>query len=652
MEATRETAAEYPAAAEVRVRSCSRVAPPDREAFHGGTHGRLYQTFGAHLTHQDGTAGTAFAVWAPNAELVSVIGDFNHWQPQRHRLQATGEDGIWEGFIPGLGPGELYKYHVASRYEHYRADRSDPFGFRHEAEPETASVIWDLGYTWNDAAWMTHRGRRGSTGSPVSIYEVHLGSWMRVPEEGNRWLTYLEAAPRLAEYAERMGFTHIEFLPLMRHPFYGSWGYLTTGYFAPSGRFGSPQQLMYMIDVLHQRGLGVILDWVPSHFPTDEHGLAYFDGTHLFEPADPRRQLQPVWNSYAFDYARPEVRSFLLSSALFWLTVYHADGLRVDGVAPMLYLDHGRSPGTWVPNARGGRENLEAIAFLRQLNESVQREAPDTVTIAEESDAWPMVSRPTHLGGLGFGYKWDLGFSHDTLGYFCQEPDRRKFHHRELTFRGLYAFTEQFILPASHDEVAPGHASLLARMPGDDWRKRANLRLFFAHLFLQPGKKLVFMGGEFGQWNAWNPETSLDWHLLATPEHAGIQQWVRDLNRLYRDQPALHVFDADAAGFQWVDCHDADQSTLSWLRWGPPPEPPLLAVLNFTPTARFNFRVGVPRGGFWRELVNSDAREYGGSGHGNFGGLEAAPLSWHGQPHALNLCLPPLAAVVFKPHPA
>jgi len=598
----------------------------------------------------NGAPGLVFSVWAPNARQVSVMGDFNGWHKSAHRLRAVGQSGIWSGFVPKLGKGITYKYHIVSHHGGYAVDKADPYGFRHETAPKTASVAWDLEYSWGDADWMRSRGGRQQLNSPISIYEVHLGSWMRVPEEGNRWLSCRELATRLADYVASHGFTHVELLPVMEHPFYGSWGYQTTGYFAPSGRYGSPQDLMFLIDTLHQRGIGVILDWVPSHFPTDEHGLAYFDGTHLYEHADMRKGYHPDWSSYIFNYGRHEVRSFLLSNAVFWLGQYHADGLRVDAVASMLYLDYSRKEGEWIPNQYGGRENLEAISFLREFNTTVYREFPDVQTYAEESTAWPLVSRPIYVGGLGFGFKWDMGFMHDTLTYFSKDSVHRKYHHNELTFRGMYAFAENFVLPFSHDEVVHGKGSLLRKMPGDDWQKFANLRLLLACQFFQPGKKLLFMGGEFGQWNEWYHEVSLDWHLVRDGNlHNGLQKLVGTLNWLYRNERALHEQDARPDGFRWVDCHNAEQSTLSWLRFGAKAEDVILVVFNFTPVPRHNFRVGVPRGGYWKELLNTDACDYGGSGLGNCGGVEAVPLAWHSQPDTLLITLPPLAAVAFRP---
>ena len=621
----------------------------DRHLWGEGTHSRAYRTMGAHLETVDGVEGTSFAVWAPNAERASVIADFNGWDKGAHPLHLLEGSGIWRGFVPGCAKGAVYKYHLRSRLGGYAVDKADPFGFMHEVPPGTTSVVWDLSYRWGDGAWMRSRRERNGLASPMSIYEVHLGSWRRVPEEGDRPLTYRETAPLLARYAEEMGFTHVELLPVTEHPFYGSWGYQPTGYFAPSSRYGTPQDLMSLVDTLHQRGIGVILDWVPSHFPTDEHGLAYFDGTHLFEHADRRQGHHPEWDSYIFNYGRNEVRSFLLSSAIFWLDAYHLDGLRVDGVASMLYLDYARRPGEWIPNQLGGRENLEAVAFLRRLNEVVYAEYPDVQTIAEESTSWPLVSRPTSLGGLGFGMKWDMGWMHDTLDYMGHDPLLRKVHHDELTFRMTYAFSENFVLPLSHDEVVHGKRSLLDRMPGRDRERFANLRLLLAYMWAQPGKKLLFMGGEIGQGREWSHERSLDWHLLGLEQHAGVQAWVRDLNRLVREEPALHARDFDPGGFEWVDCSDAESSVISFLRRGGERDREILVVLNFTPVPRQGYRVGVPRGGFWRELLNGDSTQYGGAGWGNLGGLEAAPVGAHGRLHSLPLTLPPLAALFLAP---
>ncbi|HEX9187442.1 MAG TPA: 1,4-alpha-glucan branching protein GlgB [Vicinamibacteria bacterium] len=619
----------------------------DLHLFNEGTHTRLYRKLGAHLTAVEGRPGVTFAVWAPNAESVSVMGDFNGWAKGRHPLRRVGASGIWQGFVAGLGPGAVYKYHVRSRLNGFVVDKADPVGFRQETPPRTGSVVWGLDYSWGDAEWMRTRAERNSVGKPLSIYEVHAGSWRRVAGEGNRSLGYRELAGPLAEYVQDVGFTHVELLPLMEHPFYGSWGYQTTGYFAPTSRFGPPQDLMFLIDTLHQRGIGVILDWVPSHFPTDEHGLAYFDGTHLFEHADRRQGHHPDWDSFIFNYGRHEVRSFLISSAFFWLDAYHADGLRVDAVTSMLYLDYSRKPGEWIPNAFGGRENLEAIDFLRRLNEDVYREYPDVQTIAEESTAWPMVSRPLYVGGLGFGLKWDMGWMHDTLEYMRQDPVHRKFHHDKLTFRQMYAHSESFVLPLSHDEVVHGKGSLLDKMPGEDRPRFANLRLLLAWMYAQPGKKLLFMGCEFGQGREWNHDASLDWALLGVDRHAGVRNWVRDLNRLYRDEPAMHERDAERGGFEWVDCNDGEASVVSLLRKGRDGGRVVLAVFNFTPVTRSRYRLGVPAAGFWTERLNSDAAAYGGDGNGNLGGLEAASVPAHGRPCSLELTLPGLGAVFF-----
>jgi 1,4-alpha-glucan branching enzyme len=617
--------------------------------FNEGSHYRLYEKLGAHLQTMEGVEGTHFAVWAPSARQVSVMGEFNGWDKSSHPLCPRGQSGVWEGFIPGVGKGAIYKYYVASHHRGYCVEKADPFAFYAETPPKTASIVWGLDYSWGDQTWMEKRRTHNALDAPISVYEVHLGSWRRVPEEGNRHLTYRELAPKLAEYVEQLGFTHVEFLPVMEHPFYGSWGYQTTGYFAPTSRYGTPQDFMYLVDYLHRHDIGVILDWVPSHFPNDEHGPGYFDGTHLYEHGDPRQGIHPDWNSFIFNYGRHEVRSFLLSSALFWLDKYHVDGLRIDAVASMLYLDYGRKEGEWIPNQYGGRENLEAIAFLRHLNEAVYREKPDVQTIAEESTAWPMVSRPTYIGGLGFGLKWDMGWMHDTLDYITKDPIYRRYHHNDLTFRLIYAFFENFILPLSHDEVTHGKGSLLGNMPGDDWQKFANLRVLLGYMYAQPGKKLLFMGGEIGQWREWIHEESLEWPLLQYPPHSGLQRWVSDLNRSYRGQPALYELEFEQAGFEWIDCNDVEHSTISLMRKGRARSEIIAVVCNFTPVTHFNYRIGVPQPGFWKELLNSDGKEYGGSGQGNQGGVEAAPIPFHGRSHSLTITLPPLAAVYFKP---
>jgi len=626
----------------------SLLTDDDLYLFNEGSHFHLYEKLGSHLATHDGSEGTYFAVWAPDAERLSVMGAFNGWNKDGYELRPRGKSGIWEGFVPDVGKGASYKYHIVSSFHGYRVDKADPFAFYSEVPPKTGSIVWDLDYVWGDREWMENRQKQNSLDAPTAIYEMHLGSWIRVPEEGNRSLTYRELAPRLAEYVRSMGFTHVEFLPVMEHPFYGSWGYQTSGYFTPTGRYGTPQDFMYLVDQLHQNGIGVILDWVPSHFPSDEHCLGYFDGTYLFEHVDPRQRIHPDWDSLIFNYGRNEVQSYLLSSALCWLDKYHADGLRVDAVSSMLYLDYGRRDGEWIPNEYGGKENLEAIAFLRRLNEEVYKNYPDVQTIAEESTAWPMVSRPTRVGGLGFGMKWDMGWMHDTLEYMSKDPVHRYYHHSKLTFRMVYAFQENFVLPLSHDEVVYGKRSLLRKMPGDDWQKFANLRILFGYMYAQPAKKLLFMGGEIGQWDEWHHESCLSWHLLDQPLHSGIQRWVQDLNQLYRNEPALHEQDFDPAGFEWIDCNDAFQSTISMMRKARSTDDVVVVVLNFTPVHRHNYRVGVPIDGFWREVLNSDAEDYGGSGLGNLGSIEATSVSHHGRPCTLTLTLPPLAVVFLK----
>ena len=626
----------------------SLLTDDDLYLFNEGSHFRLYDKLGAHPIEHEGKKGTHFAVWAPDAEKVYVMGGFNGWDKESHPLHPRGKSGIWEGFIPGVGKGANYKYHIASRFHGYHVDKADPFALNSEVPPKTGSIVWNLDYVWGDGEWMENRQKQNALDAPMAVYEMHLGSWMRMPEEGNRSLTYRELAPRLAEYVRSMGFTHVEFLPVMEHPFYGSWGYQTSGYFTPTSRYGTPQDFMYLVDQLHRNEIGVILDWVPSHFPSDEHSLGYFDGTYLFEHADPGQRIHPDWDSLIFNYGREEVQSYLLSSALCWLDVYHADGLRVDAVASMLYLNYGRRDGEWIPNKYGGKENLEAIAFLRRLNEEVYKNYSDVQTVAEESTSWPMVSRPLYVGGLGFGMKWDMGWMHDMLAYMSEDPIHRKFHHNKLTFRMIYSFNENFVLPLSHDEVVYGKGSLLQKMPGDDWQRFANLRLLFGVMYAQPGKKLLFMGGEFGQWNEWYHETSLDWNLLEHPSHSGVQRWVTDLNQLYKNEPALHELDFDQAGFEWIDCNDSQQSTLSLLRKGLSTEDTIVIACNFTPVLHHNYRVGVPEGGLWSEILNSDAKEYDGSGQGNFGAVGAETTSFHGRPYSVNITLPPLAIVYFK----
>ena len=627
----------------------SLLTDQDIYLFKEGNHFQLYNKLGSHLTSVNGVQGVYFAVWAPNAERVSVAGDFNQWNKESHPLTVRGDgSGIWEGFIEGIGNGAAYKYHVASRYNDYRTMRGDPFAFRWETPPKTASQTWDINYEWNDGEWMKNRHAVNSIHAPLSVYEIHPGSWRRAPEEGNRFLTYREMAHYLAEYVKEMGFTHVEFLPIMEHPFYGSWGYQAVGYFAPTSRYGTPQDYMYLIDYLHQNGIGVILDWTPSHFPSDEHGLVYFDGTHLYEHADPKKGFHPDWKSAIFNYGRNEVRNFLISSAHFWLDKYHIDALRVDAVASMLYLDYSRRDGEWIPNEYGGKENIEAIQFLKRFNESVYSSYPDVLTLAEESTSWPLVSKPTYVGGLGFGMKWNMGWMHDTLDYFSKDPIYRKYHTNRLTFSIHYAFSENFILPLSHDEVVHGKQSLIEKMPGDEWQKFANLRLLFGYMYGHPGKKLLFMGGEFAQRREWNHDESLDWHVLQYPHHQGAQQWVKDLNHLYRNERALYELDFSSDGFEWVDFQDFEQSVVSFLRRGKEKDNVILVVCNFTPAPRRNYRIGVPLGGFWKELLNSDAKIYGGSGLGNMGCVEAAPLPMHGRYYSLSLNLPPLGVLFLK----
>jgi 1,4-alpha-glucan branching enzyme len=626
----------------------SLLTSDDLYLFNEGSHSNLYQKMGSHPVIVNGIPGTHFAVWAPNARQVFVIGDFNQWNKFTHPMHSRGQSGIWEEFIPGVPKGTLYKYFIVSKIKGYKVEKADPLAFYTEIPPLKASIVWDLEFEWKDQAWMQNKGEANSLKSPISIYEIHLGSWRRKPEDPGKLLTYTEVAPLLVEYVNQMGFTHVEFMPLTEHPFYGSWGYQTTGYFAPTSRYGKPQDFMSLIDILHQNNIGVILDWVPSHFPDDEHGLGFFDGTHLYEHADPQSGIQPDWNSLVFNYGRNEVKSFLLSSAQFWLEKYHIDGLRVDAVASMLYLDYSRKPGEWVPNKYGGRENLEAVDFLRRFNQVMYEKQPGIQTIAEESTSWPSVSRPIYTGGLGFGFKWDLGWMHDTLEYMKLNPIYRKYHQNSLTFRQLYANSENFILPLSHDEVVYGKGSLLRKMPGDEWQKFANLRLLLGYMFAQNGKKLLFMGDEFGQEAEWVHNQSLDWHLLISPYHAGIKRWVEDLNKFYRRQPALYQKDFDIGGFEWIDSNDIDHSVVSFLRKGQSKDSELLIVCNFTPVTHFNYRIGAPRMGYWSELLNSDAKEYGGSGQGNLGGVEASPIALQNQPYSLTLNLPPLAVVIFQ----
>ncbi|MBI4270962.1 MAG: 1,4-alpha-glucan branching protein GlgB [Candidatus Rokubacteria bacterium] len=624
----------------------------DRHLLAEGTHYEAHEKLGAHRRVLDGVEGTVFAVWAPNARRVSVVGDFNAWDGRRHPMRLHPANGVWELFVPGVGEGSRYKYEIVGPGGELLALKADPYAFASELEtPSTASVVASLdGYAWDDGRWMAERGRRQALESPIAIYEVHLGSWARVPEEGDRFLSYPELAERLAAHVRELGYTHVELLPVSEHPFYGSWGYQPIGYFAPTRRHGSPTDFMAFVDTLHRHDIGVILDWVPAHFPRDPHGLVWFDGTHLYEHADPRLGEHPDWGTLVFNYGRREVANFLLTNALFWLERYHIDGLRVDAVASMLYLDYSRRPGEWVPNRYGGNENLEAIAFLKRFNEVVYARHPDVLTVAEESTAWPMVSRPTYLGGLGFGLKWNMGWMHDLLDYMSRDPVHRAHHHNQLTFGLLYAFHENFVLPLSHDEVVHGKAALQQKMPGDDWQKFANLRVFYAFMYGHPGKKLLFMGGEFGQTREWHHDRSLDWHLLdAGPYHRGLQRLVRDLNHLYRSERALHEVDFEPAGFEWVDCNDWQSSALAFLRRARDPHDVALIVCNFTPVTRHGYRVGVPAPGVWRERLNTDAAAYGGGGTGNAGGVWTEPVPWHGQPHSVVLTLPPLGALFFTP---
>ncbi len=617
--------------------------------FKQGTHFQLYNKLGSHEMTVDGKQGVYFAIWVPNARYVSVIGDFNNWAKKAHPLTGRlDESGIWEGFIPGIQKGQRYKYHIVSRFHHYRVDKSDPYGFQWEVAPDTASMVCGLDYQWNDHGWMRKRATTNTLAQPMSVYEVHLGSWRRNSLEDNRFLTYRELAHELAEYVNEMGFTHVEFMPVMEHPFYGSWGYQVVGYYAPTSRYGTPQDFMYLVDYLHQHGIGVILDWVPSHFPSDVHGLIYGDGTHLYEHADTRKGFHPDWETYIFNYGRNEVREFLISNAFYWFDKYHIDGLRVDAVASMLYLDYSREEGEWIPNEFGGREHLEAIDFLQTLNKAVYQEFPGIQMIAEESTAWPSVSRPIYLGGLGFGMKWNMGWMHDILQFMSKNPVFRKYHHSQLTFSLVYAFEENFMLSLSHDEVVYGKGSLINKMPGDVWQKCANLRLLYGYMFTHPGKKLLFMGGEFGQWNEWNHDASLDWHLLAHEPHQGVSNWVRDLNQLYTSEPALFDLDFKSEGFEWIDCNDWESSVIAFIRQSSSEKEMLLVVCNFTPVVREGYRVGVPVGGFWKEMLNSDAPIYGGSGAGNKGGLEAEDVAIHGRDFSLYLEVPPLSVLIFK----
>ncbi len=624
------------------------LTPQDLYLFNEGSHVRLYDKLGAHPVTGNGVPGYHFAVWAPNAGYVSVVGDFNGWDRGKNPLRMSGDSGIWCGFVPGVEPGVCYKYHVSNRHTGYAVDKADPFAFAAEIAPKQASVTWQLEYDWTDAAWMKTRGPKLKPDAPVSIYELHLGSWMRESTPPHMSLGYRAVAPKLAEYVQKLGFTHVELMPLTEHPFYGSWGYQVTGYFAATSRYGTPQDLMYLIDYLHRHDIGVIMDWVPSHFATDEFALAYFDGTHLYEHSDRQQGFHPDWGSFIFNYDRHEVRSFLLSAALFWLDKFHIDGLRVDGVASMLYLDYSRKEGEWIPNRYGGRENIGAIEFLRRLNTEAYTHFPDVQTIAEESTSWPMVSRPVADGGLGFGYKWDMGWMHDTLKYCQVDPLYRKYQQNVLTFRGLYAFTENFVLPLSHDEVVNGKGPLFDKMAGDDWQKYATLRTLYAYQYGTNGKKLLFMGDELAQRTEWKHDAQMPWHLLEHGPHRGMQKLVADLNALYRTEPSLYQLDCVPGGFEWLDCNDADRSIFLALRIPAAGDERIICAYNFTPEVQHNYRIGVPGPGHWREALNTDAGIYWGSNVGNSGGLHAEFVPWHRQPYSISATLPPLGAVFFK----
>ena len=622
----------------------------DLHLFAEGRHYRAYDMMGAHVRTVEGVAGVHFVVWAPNALRVSVVGDFNGWDGRCHPMRSIGSTGLWELFIPDLPEGAVYKYEIRPQSGDAPFLKADPYAFAAELRPKTASLIWDLsGYRWGDQAWMAARATRDPLTSPLAIYEVHLGSWMRVPEEGSRWLTYQELATKLIPYVKEMGYTHVQLMPVTEHPFDGSWGYQTTGYFAPTSRHGTPEEFMAFVDACHQAGLGVIMDWVPAHFPDDPHGLAWFDGTQLYDHADSRLGYHPEWRSRIFNFGRIEARNFLLNSALFWLDRYHIDGLRVDAVASMLYLDYARKPGEWLPNRFGGNENLDAIEFLKEFNILVHQEHPGALTIAEESTAWPGVSRPTYVGGLGFSFKWNMGWMHDMLEYFSLDPVYRKYHQNKITFGLLYAFFENFVLVLSHDEVVHGKKALLEKMPGDDWQRFANLRALLGYMYGHPGKKMLFMGGEFGQWWEWNHDDSLQWHLLEYEAHRGLQRYVCELNRLYQAEAALHQVDFDWAGFQWIDFHNAEQSVIAFVRRAKESADFVVCVCNFTPVPRRGYRIGVPAPGWYREILNSDAAAYGGSNLGNGGGVQAEPTPWQGFPYSVSLTLPPLAVLFLKP---
>ena len=617
-----------------------------------GRHLRTYEKLGSHVTSVEGVEGVHFAVWAPNAKRVSVVGDFNGWDGRRHGMRLRHDAGVWEIFIPGLGHGAVYKYEILGAGGFLLPLKADPYGFHAELPPKTASVVWDMAERdWQDGEWMAHQAATSDRHAPISIYEVHLGSWKRNPEEGNRFLSYVELADQLSAYVKDLGFTHVELLPIHEFPFSGSWGYQPVGLFAPTSRFGTPDDFRTFVERMHQNGIGVIIDWVAGHFPSDPHGLHYFDGTHLYEHEDPRLGLHKDWNTLIYNYGRREVSNYLTANAIYWLEQYHVDGLRVDAVASMLYLDYSREHGEWIPNRYGGNENLDAIDFIRRMNEVVYSEHPGAMTIAEESTAWPMVSRPVYLGGLGFGFKWNMGWMHDTLRYISKEPIHRRYHHDDLTFGMLYAYHENFVLPLSHDEVVHGKRSIMGRMPGDRWQRFANLRSYYAFMWAHPGKKLLFMGSEFGQEREWQHDESLDWHLLDDPMHKGVHSLIRDLNRLYRDAKALHELDTESSGFAWIDCNDRDNSVISFVRKGGDGGQAIVVVSNFTPVVREGYRIGVPLPGFYAEALNTDSEWYGGSNVHNGGGHLAEAVPWHAHPHSLMITLPPLATVIFRRDP-
>ncbi len=614
-----------------------------------GRHYDAYEKLGAHIKTVDGVTGVHFAVWAPNARRVSVVGDFNRWDGRVNPMRFRGSSGIWELFIPELHEGTIYKFEIVGKEDVILPLKADPYAFASELRPNNGSVVARIDkHAWGDSTWMEERGRANWLERPISIYEVHLGSWRRIPEQQNRWLSYRELGDQLIPYVKDLGYTHIELLPVMEHPYDGSWGYQTLGYFAATSRYGSPTEFMEFIDRCHQTGLGVFLDWTPAHFPRDAYGLSYFDGTHLYEHEDPRQGSHPDWGTLVYNYGRNEVQNFLISNALFWLDKYHIDGLRVDAVASMLYLDYSRKAGEWIPNKYGGRENLDAIDFFKRLNEVAYQRFPGILTIAEESTAWPSVTRPTYLGGLGFSLKWNMGWMNDTLQYFSKNPIHRRYEHNKLTFSMLYAFSENFVLPFSHDEVVHGKNSLLHKMPGDMWQQFANLRLLFAYQYAHPGKKLLFMGQEFAQRQEWNEARSLDWHLLQYESHRGIQRLIQDLNKTMATEAALHQVDFDWQGFEWLDANDSDNSVYSFVRRGKNPDDMVLVVLNATPVVRYGYRIGVPRAGHFDEVLNTDAGIFGGSNVGNLGGMNAEEHTWMGRTHSLALTLPPLAAVYLK----